>query len=175
MSDDLPQVRAAIRDVPDFPKPGILFKDITPLLADPALFRACISHFADRHSGGKIRKIAAVESRGFIFGAALADRMGIGLVPIRKKGKLPYKTVEQSYELEYGSATIEAHSDAFQPGETVLLLDDVLATGGTAAAAVELIEKLGGRVAEIDFLIELSFLNGRGRLTRHAVYAPIVF
>jgi adenine phosphoribosyltransferase len=169
------KIKAAIRDVPDFPKPGILFKDITPVLNDPALFRACIDHFAKRHGGGKIHKIAAIESRGFLFGAALADRLGIGLVPIRKKGKLPYKTAEMTYDLEYGSATIEAHLDAFAHGESVLLIDDLLATGGTAAAATALIEKLGGRVVEIDFLVELAFLNGRSKLPGRVIHAPVVF
>ena len=169
------RVRRAFRDVPDFPKPGILFKDITPVLADPALFRSVIDHFAARHRAQPPAKIAAIESRGFIFGAALADRLGVGFVPIRKKGKLPHKTVEVTYDLEYGTATIEAHVDAFAAGETVLIIDDVLATGGTAAAAVELVEKIGGRVVELDFLVELSFLPGRTRLAGRVVHAPIAF
>lgn len=171
----LDQVKAAIRDIPDFPKPGILFKDITPILRDPALFRAALQVFADRHRGRALNRIAAVESRGFLFGAALAYELGIGFVPIRKKGKLPYHTVEQTYDLEYGTATIEVHRDAFEPGESVLLLDDLLATGGTARAAAQLIEKLGARVLEIDFLVELSFLGGRAKLEPHPVFAPIVF
>ncbi len=171
----LAQVKAAIRDIPDFPKPGILFKDITPILRDPALFRAAVQVFADRHRGRALNRIAAVESRGFLFGAALAYELGIGFVPIRKKGKLPYHTVEQTYDLEYGTATIEVHRDAFEPGESVLLLDDLLATGGTARAAAQLIEKLGARVLEIDFLVELSFLGGRAKLEPHPVFAPIVF
>lgn len=171
----LAAVRAAIRDVPDFPKPGILFKDITPVLADPDLFRAVTDHFAERATALRIERIAAIESRGFIFGAALADRLSLGFSPIRKKGKLPYKTVEQSYDLEYGSATIEAHVDAFVPGERVLLIDDLLATGGTAAAAADLIERIGGRVVEIAVLVELSFLPGRARLAPRPVHAPIVF
>jgi adenine phosphoribosyltransferase len=171
----LDQVKAAIRDIPDFPKPGILFKDITPILRDPALFRAAVQVFADRHRGRALNRIAAVESRGFLFGAALAYELGIGFVPIRKKGKLPYHTVEQTYDLEYGTATIEVHRDAFEPGESVLLLDDLLATGGTARAAAQLIEKLGARVLEIDFLVELSFLGGRAKLEPHPVFAPIVF
>lgn len=175
MTPVMQNIKAAIRDIPDFPKPGILFKDITPVLGDPALFRACIDHFAARHKGGTINKIAAIESRGFLFGAALADRLGIGLVPIRKKGKLPHKTVEMTYDLEYGSATIEAHIDAFTPGDHVLLIDDLLATGGTAAAAVALIEKLGGRVTELDFLVELTFLNGRAKLPGRAIHAPVAF
>lgn len=171
----LDRVRTAIRDIPDFPKPGILFKDITPVLHDPALFKASVDDFVARHQGGRIQRIAAIESRGFLFGAAVAYRLGVGIVPIRKKGKLPYKTVEQTYDLEYGTATIEAHVDAFKPGERVLLIDDLLATGGTARAAAQLIEKLGGAVEEIDFLIELAFLKGRDQLTKYRVYAPIVF
>lgn len=171
----LDQVKAAIRDIPDFPKPGILFKDITPILRDPALFRSAVQVFADRHRGRALTRIAAVESRGFLFGAALAYELGIGFVPIRKKGKLPYHTVEQTYDLEYGTATIEVHRDAFEPGESVLLLDDLLATGGTARAAAQLIEKLGARVLEIDFLVELAFLGGRAKLEPHPVFAPIVF
>jgi adenine phosphoribosyltransferase len=168
-------IKAAIRDIPDFPKPGIVFKDITPILRDPALFGAAVGIFAERHRARTIHRIAAVESRGFLFGAALAHALGVGIVPIRKKGKLPYRTVEQTYDLEYGTATIEAHEDAFAPGESVLLIDDLLATGGTARAAADLIERLGARVLEIDFLIELSFLNGRARLAPHPVFAPIVF
>ena len=171
----LDRVRTAIRDIPDFPKPGILFKDITPVLHDPALFKAAVDHFVNRHRGGRIQRVAAIESRGFLFGAAVAYQLGLGLVPIRKKGKLPYKTVEQTYNLEYGTATIEAHVDAFRPGERVLLIDDLLATGGTAKAAAQLIEKLGGTVEEIDFLIELAFLKGRDPLSRYKIHAPIVF
>lgn len=169
------QIRAAIRDIPDFPKPGILFKDITPVLRDPVLFRAAVDHFVERHRGKDLRRVAAIEARGFLLASALAHQLGAGLVPIRKRGKLPYKTVCQSFELEYGTAEIEVHEDAFEPGEPVLLIDDVLATGGTASAAIALIERLGARVAEVDFLIELSFLRGRERLAPHPVYAPIVF
>lgn len=171
----LDRVRTAIRDIPDFPKPGILFKDITPVLHDAALFKDAVDAFAARHQGGRIQRVAAIESRGFLFGAAVAYRLGLGLVPIRKKGKLPYKTVEQTYDLEYGTATIEAHVDAFKPGERVLLIDDLLATGGTARAAADLIEKLGGAVEEIDFLIELAFLKGRDKLTKYKIFAPIVY
>jgi adenine phosphoribosyltransferase len=168
-------VKAAIRDVPDFPIPGILFKDVTPIMADPVLFGAVIDLFAERHLRTGIRKVAAIEARGFIFGAALAQRLKVGFVPIRKKGKLPYRTFEQSYDLEYGSATLAVHQDAFAPGEKVLLLDDLLATGGTACASVHLIEQAGGQVAEIDFVVELGFLNGRAKLADHSVFAPIVF
>lgn len=168
-------IKAAIRDIPDFPKPGIVFKDITPILRNPVLFRAAVQLFADRHRGRAIHRIAAIESRGFLFGAALALALGVGLVPIRKKGKLPYRTVEETYDLEYGTATIEAHEDAFEAGESVLLIDDLLATGGTARAAASLIERLGARVLEIDFLIELTFLDGRSRLSPHPIFAPISF
>lgn len=171
----LDKIKAAIRDVPDFPKPGILFKDITPVLLDPELFRAAVKLFADRQRGRSVQKIAAIEARGFLLGAALAYELGIGLVPIRKKGKLPYEAIEQSFDLEYGTATIEVHRDAFAPGESVLLIDDLLATGGTAQAAVQLIEKLGARVIEIDFLIELQFLNGRAKLAPCPIFSPIVF
>lgn len=171
----LSTLKAAIRDIPDFPKPGILFKDITPILHDPALFRSAVGLFVERHRGRTIHRIAAIESRGFLFGAAVAHELGIGLVPVRKKGKLPYKTVEQTYALEYGTATIEVHEDAFVAGESVLLIDDLLATGGTAEAACQLIEKLGARVLEVDFLIELAFLNGREKLAPRPIFAPIVF
>jgi adenine phosphoribosyltransferase len=169
------RIRAALRDVPDFPRQGILFKDITPILADPELFRASVDLFAERHRGRSIAKIACVESRGFLFGGAVADRLGAGLIPVRKKGKLPWRTIEESYELEYGSATLEVHDDALAPGERVLILDDVLATGGTAHACARLVERLGGTVFEIDFLVELSFLKGRERLQRYPIYAPIPF
>jgi adenine phosphoribosyltransferase len=169
------RLKAAVRDVPDFPKPGILFKDITPILADPELFKAAVDTLAERHRGSSIRKVAVIDARGFLFGSALAYQLGAGLVPIRKKGKLPYRTIEESYALEYGTATLAVHMDAFAPGEPVLLVDDLLATGGTAAASASLIERAGGRVAEIDFLIELAFLKGREKLAPHPVYAVIQF
>ncbi len=168
-------LRAAIRDVPDFPKPGILFKDITPVLADPALFRIAIDLFADRIADKAVTKVAGIDARGFIFGGAVADRLGLGFVPVRKAGKLPYKTYEVSYALEYGTNTIAIHQDAFAAGERVVLIDDLLATGGTAAAAVELIRKVGGDVVEVQFLIELAFLDGRAKLIDTAVFAPIVY
>jgi adenine phosphoribosyltransferase len=169
-----PRLAAAIRDVPDFPKPGILFKDITPILGDPALFREAVDIFVERHRGRDVAKVAAIESRGFLFGAALAYRLGVGFVPIRKQGKLPFHTLDETYDLEYGTATISVHTDAFRPGERVLILDDLLATGGTAAAAARLVQRGGGAVAEIDFLIELAFLQGRARLAGHPVFAAIV-
>ena len=169
------RIKAAIRDVPDFPKPGILFKDITPILSDPALFRAAIDLFAERHRNSGVQKFAAIEARGFFFASALCDRLGVGMIPIRKKGKLPYKTFDHAYDLEYGSAAVSVHQDAFRPGEKVVLIDDLLATGGTAAAATRLIEQAGGTVIEIDFLVELAFLNGRAKLTGYPVFAPVVF
>jgi adenine phosphoribosyltransferase len=168
-------IKAAIRDVPDFPVPGILFKDITPVLGDAKLFRAAIDLFAERHASSGIKKVAAIDARGFFFAGALCDRLGMGLVPIRKKGKLPYKTFEETYDLEYGTATLTVHQDAFLKGEKVLLMDDLLATGGTAAASIKLIERAGGMVAEVDFLVELTFLNGRKKLDGYPVYAPIAF
>jgi adenine phosphoribosyltransferase len=169
------RIKAAIRDVPDFPKPGILFKDITPVLSDPALFRGAIDLFEARLRGQRLQKVAAIDARGFLFAGALSERLGVGLVPIRKKGKLPYRSFEQSYDLEYGSSTLALHQDAFQPGDRVALLDDLLATGGTAAASVKLIEQAGGTVVEIDFLVELAFLKGREKLKGYSVYAPVVF
>lgn len=169
------KIKDAIRDVPNFPKPGIMFKDITPVLSDPELFKAVVDVFVNRHKDSGITKIAAIDARGFFFGSAMSDRMNIGLVPIRKKGKLPYKTYEETYDLEYGSATLTIHQDAFEKGDRVLLVDDLLATGGTAAASAKLIEQAGGVVAEIDFLVELTFLNGRDKLKGYEIFAPIVF
>ncbi len=168
-------LKKAIRDIPDFPKQGIIFKDITPVLSDPVLFKTAVDIFADRQKKAAIEKVAVIESRGFLFGAAVAYRLGLGIVPIRKKGKLPYKTVEATYDLEYGSATLQMHVDAVKKGERILLIDDLLATGGTAAASAKMIEDLGGVVAEIDFLIELAFLKGRDKLTRYPLFAPVVF
>ena len=157
-------VVAAIRDIPDFPKPGILFKDITPILADPKLFDRVIDWMADvvRHYGAV--RIVGMESRGFIFGAPLAPRVNAGFVPARKPGKLPYEVVSVSYDLEYGSATLEMHSDAIQPGERVVIVDDLLATGGTAAATLELVRKLGGVPVACVFVVDLTFLDGAKRL-----------
>ena len=168
-------IREAIRDVPDFPKPGIMFKDITPILDDPKLFKAAIDLFTERAKEQNVNKIAAIDARGFLFGGAVADRLGIGLVPIRKQGKLPYKTYEETYDLEYGTATLAVHQDAFNEGDRVLLIDDLLATGGTALASAILIEKAGGEIVEIDFLVELSFLDGRKVLDKYEVYAPVTF
>ncbi len=157
-------IEGAIRNVPDFPKPGIQFKDITPLLADPKLFATSIDLLAGDFRPGDVDIIVGIDARGFIFASAAAFKLGAGLVPIRKKGKLPYQTHEESYDLEYGSATLAIHVDAIKPGSRVLLVDDLLATGGTAGAAASLIRKVGGVILETTFLIELSFLNGRDKL-----------
>jgi len=171
----LERILAAIRDVPDFPKPGILFKDITPALEDAEVFRLINDLFAERYAGKGIEKVVGIDARGFILGAALADRLGAGFVPIRKKGKLPSDSFEASYELEYGEATIEVHKDAIAPGQRVVLVDDLLATGGTAAAALDLLERLNADVVETAFLIELTFLAGREKLGERPIFAPIQY
>ncbi|MDF1563489.1 MAG: adenine phosphoribosyltransferase [Deltaproteobacteria bacterium] len=153
-----------IRDVPDFPKPGILFKDITPVLGDPEAFGQVIDRLADLVKDRKIDKVAGMEARGFIFGSVLALRLGVGFIPVRKKGKLPAASVSVTYDLEYGTDTLEMHEDALAEGETVLVVDDLLATGGTAAATGELIAKAGGKVDSYLFVIELDFLEGRKKL-----------
>jgi adenine phosphoribosyltransferase len=158
------RIDAALRDVPDFPRPGILFKDITPVLADPPLLRDIIRHMANVYADQRIDLVAGVESRGFILGGALAVALGAGFVPIRKPGKLPYERIRVDYELEYGTDALEAHVDAVPAGARVLLVDDVLATGGTARASLDLVRQLGGTVAGAVFLIELAFLGGRQRL-----------
>jgi adenine phosphoribosyltransferase len=157
-------LKAHIRDIPDFPKPGILFKDITPLLGEPAAFGATIDQLADRFAGRPIDVVAAAEARGFIFGAPLALRLGCGFVPIRKPGKLPYQTIFLEYLLEYGSDRLEVHADALAAGRRVLLLDDVLATGGTMRACCDLVRQTGAEVVACAFVVELTFLNGRQRL-----------
>jgi adenine phosphoribosyltransferase len=157
-------VKAAIRDVPDFPKPGILFKDITPVLADPRLFGDVCNWFAGQFAGQRVDRIVGMESRGFIFGAPVAPRLHAGFVPARKPGKLPADTVSVSYDLEYGSATLEIHRDAIRPGDQVVVCDDLLATGGTAKATVDLVRQLGGEVLACVFLVELDFLGGRALL-----------
>lgn len=160
------QLNGLIRDVPDFPKPGIVFKDITPILQHPEVCTDIIKEFAARLSSVEFDAIAGIESRGFLFGLMLANYLGKPFIPVRKQGKLPYRTVSESYKLEYGQATIEIHEDAFPKGTKVLIHDDLLATGGTVVATSKLIEKVGGEVAGFTFLINLSFLNGEGRLNR---------
>ncbi len=157
-----------IRDVPDFPSPGIMFKDITPLLDDAEAFRWAADELADRFSNTPADRVVGVEARGFILGAAVAYRLGLGFVPVRKPGKLPYLTRSVDYELEYGTASLEAHNDAFSPGQRALIVDDVLATGGTAAATVELVSSGGAEVAGMGFLIELGFLDGREKIETDA-------
>ena len=166
---------AMIREVPDYPKPGIGFKDITPLLADAPLFSAVIDGLADPHRGGGIDLVVGIEARGFILAAPVAIALGAGFVPVRKSGKLPWTTRTASYDLEYGSAEIELHDDAVSPGQRVLVIDDVLATGGTAAAACSLVEQSGGVVAEIAMLMELTFLDGRSALGRHRVRSLVSY
>ncbi|WP_367874166.1 adenine phosphoribosyltransferase [Luteolibacter sp. Populi] len=168
-------LRSAIRDVVDFPKPGIVFYDITPILADATLFRDSITLLVDTAGGQKIDKVVGIDARGFIFAAAVADRIGAGFVPVRKKGKLPWKTRQAAYALEYGESVVELHEDAVAPGETVLLVDDLLATGGTAGAALKLLEQLGAKVAGVSFLIELGFLKGRAKLGDHKVDSILIF
>ncbi len=157
-------IRKAIRDIPDFPKPGIIFKDITPILADPAVFRGSLRLLEERWSEAGIDAIAGIESRGFIFGAALADRMELPFVPVRKAGKLPAAVHRVEYALEYGTDTIEMHRDAFSEGARILIVDDLLATGGTARATADLVEKAGGKVAGFAFVVNLAFLDGAARL-----------
>lgn len=168
-------LRAAVRDVPDFPKPGILFKDITPVLSNGKVLRTAMDAFVADIEGQNIQKIAGIDARGFLFGATVADRLGLGFVPIRKKGKLPYQTASLAYKLEYGEAEIEVHTDAFEPGERISLIDDLLATGGTARAAAQLIENAGGKVVQAQFLIELSFLHGREVLAPVPVKAILTY
>jgi adenine phosphoribosyltransferase len=162
-----------IRDVPDFPKKGIVFKDITPLLADPEAMREACDRLAEPFAEAGVAKVVGIESRGFIFGPPVAERLGAGFVPVRKPGKLPAETIGQSYELEYGTDGIEMHADAISPGEKVLMLDDLLATGGTMAAACRLVRRLGGEIVGVAFLIELCFLHGRDKLADYNVHALI--
>jgi len=157
-------LRALIRDIPDFPKPGILFRDVTPLLGNAPAFRACIRQLCERLSPARPQAVAGIESRGFIFGASVAAELGIGFVPIRKPGKLPWRTRKEQYQLEYGTDAIEVHEDAVATGTRVALVDDLLATGGTAGAAIKLLQGLGGEVVVAAFVIELAFLQGRARL-----------
>lgn len=166
-------IKDAIRNVPDFPKPGIQFKDITPVLADPRLFAGCIDLLIDGLKPGDVDFVVGIDARGFIFAAAAALKLKAGFVPVRKKGKLPYQTHEESYDLEYGSNTVAIHVDAVHKDSRVLLVDDLLATGGTAAAAVQLLRRLGAKIVGVSFVIELAFLNGRAKLPDAPVHALI--
>ena len=168
-------IQRAIRNVPDFPQPGIQFKDITPVLADAELFAGCIELLTAGFQPGQVDTVVGIDARGFIFAAAAAYRLHAGFVPVRKKGKLPYLTHEQTYNLEYGTNTIAIHVDAVRPGARVLLMDDLLATGGTAAAAAELVKRVGGQILEISFLIELTYLKGRSRLEGYPVRSVVVY
>ena len=170
MTDMAELVASKLRDIPDFPQPGIVFKDFTPLLADGAAFGALVDDIAGRYRGD-VDVLVGIEARGFILAAAVAYELGLGMVPVRKAGKLPGETFKESYALEYGTAEIEVHTDAFEPGQRVLVLDDVLATGGTAEACAQLVERAGATVAAIEVVLELAFLEGRSRLTGHVVNA----
>lgn len=169
------QIEKAIRNIPDFPKSGIQFKDITPVLADARLFSASIDLLTADFQAGMVDAVVGIDARGFIFAAAAALKLQAGFIPVRKKGKLPFSTHEQSYDLEYGSNTIAIHTDALKSTSRVLLIDDLLATGGTAAAAAQLVEKVGAKILQISFVIELSFLKGRDRLSRHPVRSLVVY
>jgi len=164
-----------IRDIQDFPKTGIAFKDITPLLSSPEGSRECLALLVNSLKDKKIDKVVGVESRGFLFGMLLAYELNAGFIPVRKPKKLPYKTISASYALEYGSDTLEIHIDAIQKGERILIHDDVLATGGTAKAVCELVEKLGGVIVQCNFLMELTTLNGRQKLSQYEIYAPLIY
>ena len=171
----LDAVRAAIRDVPDFPRPGVVFKDITPIIGHPELFRQVIDALADRWRGEGVEKIIGIESRGFVFAAPLAYTLGTGLTIVRKPGKLPWRTIREAYALEYGEAVLELHEDAFRPGERVLVVDDVLATGGTAEAAGRLIERQRAVRVGYSFVVNLSFLGGADRLGAAGVHALLTY
>ncbi len=166
---------AKIRDIPDFPKPGIIFKDITPLVKDPATLRLAVHQLLQPFLGREITVVAGMEARGFIFGSLVAWELGLGFIPLRKPGKLPYDVQRVSYDLEYGSATLEAHSDAFNANDKVLLIDDLLATGGTAKASCELVESLGATVVACAFVVELDFLVGREKLDGYEVHSLLHF
>lgn len=173
MVDDVVNIRGAIRDIPDFPKPGIVFKDITPLLSNGTLFGKTVDLIASRYRGQSIDTVLGIESRGFIIGAALAYKLGAGFSVVRKPGKLPFETHSASYDLEYGKDTLEIHVDAVAPNSRVVIADDLIATGGTAAATAELVSKLGATVVECAFVIELSFLKGREKLRPYGVFSVL--
>ena len=168
-------LKKIIRNFPDFPVKGILFRDITPLLKDPKILDYVVTHLAEKYAKSNIDFVAGIESRGFLFGVTLASRLGKGFVLIRKEGKLPGKTVKSSYTIEYGSATMEMQEDSIQPGKKILIIDDLLATGGTAVAAVQLVENLGGVVENLVFIIELAGLNGREKLSSYDTYSMVVY
>jgi len=177
MTENAPgqDLRSYIRSIPDFPKPGIMFRDITPLLEDPAALREAVRRMAEPYGPSAVNVVVGAESRGFIFGTGVALALDAGFVPVRKKGKLPARTLEVTYELEYGTDTIQMHADAIGPEMRVLMVDDLLATGGTMAACCEMVEKAGGRIVGVEFLIELSFLNGRQCLGGYPIRSQIVY
>src|SRR5438105_455440 len=175
MNDTIEQVRHLVRDVPDFPQKGIVFKDITPVLADPNAFSSVIDLIVVHYGRGNIDKVVGIEARGFILASPIAYHFGAGFVPVRKEGKLPWESEREEYELEYGTAVLEVHKDAIHPGERVLIVDDVLATGGTARATARLVERLGGKVIGIACLIELGFLNGREALGSYDFFSLITY
>jgi adenine phosphoribosyltransferase len=175
MTVDVTWLEELVRDVPDFPKPGIIFKDVTPLWADASAFRFSIDAIADHYAGVEIDRVVGIEARGFILAAPVAYRFGAGFVPVRKPGKLPAEIASESYELEYGTDTLEIHRDGILAGQRVLVVDDVLATGGTAAATIRLVEGLGGSVIGLGFLLELGFLRGRERLTDYELVSLITY
>ena len=175
MNDLAARIATTVRDVPDFPKPGILFKDITPVLADPRLMTDITSALAEAFRGAGIDAVVGMESRGFIFGAPLAMALGAAFVPARKPGKLPWKTLRESYALEYGEATLELHEDAIRPGQRALIVDDLIATGGTALATAKLVERLGGTVVAMAFVVELGFLGGREVVAPHPVHSLVAY
>jgi adenine phosphoribosyltransferase len=168
-------LRNAIRNIPDFPKPGIQFKDITPVLADAQLFAASIDLLTENLEPGSVDAVVGIDARGFIFASAAAIKLKAGFIPVRKKGKLPFSTHEQSYELEYGTNTIAIHTDAVKPGSRVVLIDDLLATGGTAEAAAQLLRKIGAEILEVNFLIELSFLGGREKMKGYPIRSLVIY
>jgi adenine phosphoribosyltransferase len=175
MAHDASWLKDHIREIPDFPKPGVVFKDITPLLADVDAFRFAVDAIADHFAGDEVHKVLGVEARGFIIAAPIAYRFGAGFVPVRKAGKLPWDIEREEYELEYGSSLLEIHKDAVEPGENVLIVDDVLATGGTASATVHLVERLGATVLGLGFVIELAFLHGRDKLEGNDLVSLLVY
>ncbi len=169
------EIKNKIRTVPDWPIKGVMFRDITTLLQEPEVFRETIDQFYDRYKDMKLDKIVGIDARGFIFGAPLAYKMNVGFVPVRKKGKLPYKTISAEYALEYGTDTIEMHEDGIKPGEKVLIIDDLIATGGTIEAAARLVEKLGGDIVELAFVVELPDLNGREKIQGYKIFTLTEF
>ena len=175
VEESVASLKAVIRDVPDFPKPGIMFKDITTLLKNPKAFQRALDLFTVLCGDHLADKVLAIESRGFIVGATLADRLGLGFVPLRKPGKLPAKVIKETYDLEYGKDALEIHADAIDKSQRVLIVDDVLATGGTAAAATQLVKKCGGELHGLAFLIELTFLNGKSKLAGENVYSVLQY